>query len=245
LDIDELLATVIRRAAALSGTDNGCLCLLNKKDNKMAMRVGIGFYQPLIAKDCLYNEGLIGKVWASGTPLLIPDYDTWEGRNSSLQSGIHTTVAIPLKSADQTIGVLTLLHVDSIRTFTADDQDLLTHFAELVSIALDNAELYSSAQYLSMHDPLTGLYNRNYFEEELSRLERSRDPGGIIVCDVDNLKVVNDALGHAAGDALLIAVADVLRQAFRGSDIVARIGGDEFAMLLPQQSTHAIQVANY
>lgn len=89
-------------------------------------------------------------------------------------------------------------------------------------------------RYLSTHDALTGLYNRAYFEEEMSRLERGRHfPVSIIMVDVDHLKTVNDSLGHAAGDDLLRRTAQVLKTVFRGEDVVARIGGDEFCVLLP------------
>ncbi len=89
--------------------------------------------------------------------------------------------------------------------------------------------------YLSMHDALTGLYNRAYFDEEMRRLEGSREyPITIISADLDGLKLINDNMGHARGDALLQACADVLRKSLRGYDIVARIGGDEFAVILPR-----------
>ena len=88
--------------------------------------------------------------------------------------------------------------------------------------------------YLSMHDALTGLYNRTFFEEELRRLDLERVPKqtGIIVCDLDSLKFVNDNLGHEAGDLLLVEAATLIRRSFRAEDIVARVGGDEFTVLL-------------
>lgn len=90
-------------------------------------------------------------------------------------------------------------------------------------------------QHLSMHDPLTGLHNRAFFELQLGRLRKSRQfPLAMIMLDVDGLKMVNDSRGHLAGDTLLCQVAQILRQACRKEDVIARLGGDEFALVLAQ-----------
>ncbi|MCG9967372.1 diguanylate cyclase [Pelotomaculum terephthalicicum JT] len=95
---------------------------------------------------------------------------------------------------------------------------------------------------LSLYDSLTGLYNRTYFKHEMQRCERiCPGPLSIIVCDVDGLKLVNDTLGHDRGDALLLAVAGVLKQSLREGDTVARIGGDEFAALLPNCNSSSVE----
>ncbi|MFH2040674.1 MAG: sensor domain-containing diguanylate cyclase, partial [Chloroflexota bacterium] len=98
--------------------------------------------------------------------------------------------------------------------------------------------------YLSTHDGLTGLYNRAYFDDALKRLERGRQfPVSIIMSDVDDLKVTNDQKGHIAGDEVLKQTSRVLLASFRSEDIVARIGGDEFAILMPATSTEIAEKA--
>lgn len=105
-------------------------------------------------------------------------------------------------------------------------------------------EMEEQLRFLSMHDPLTGLYNRAYFEEEMRRLDGPRHrPVSIIVADLDGLKIVNDTLGHDTGDDYLCAAAAVIKSAFREEDCVARVGGDEFAVLLPHADRAAAEAA--
>ena len=99
-------------------------------------------------------------------------------------------------------------------------------------------------QYLSMHDALTGLFNRSYFVESMERLEHGRHfPISILIADVDHLKITNDQQGHAGGDDMLKRVAQVLAIAFRAEDVIARVGGDEFAVLLPHTNAKAAEAA--
>jgi diguanylate cyclase (GGDEF)-like protein/PAS domain S-box-containing protein len=99
-------------------------------------------------------------------------------------------------------------------------------------------------KYMSLRDPLTGLYNRAYFEEGMRHLEGYRFASvGIIICDVDGLKLINDTLGHNAGDSILMATAGIIKNCFRESDVVARVGGDEFAILLPNTEKGVVKTA--
>jgi diguanylate cyclase (GGDEF)-like protein/PAS domain S-box-containing protein len=99
-------------------------------------------------------------------------------------------------------------------------------------------------KYMSLRDPLTGLYNRAYFEEGMRHLESYRFAQvGIIICDVDGLKLINDTLGHNAGDSILMVAANIIKECFRAGDVLARIGGDEFAVLLLNNETTVIETA--
>lgn len=115
--------------------------------------------------------------------------------------------------------------------------DALGQPVALEGISRDITErvlLEENLRHTSLHDALTSLYNRAYFEEEMRRIQNSRTQGGvaIIACDVDGLKLVNDVMGHEEGDRIIKAAAEVLENSFRYSDVVARVGGDEFAVLV-------------
>lgn len=105
-------------------------------------------------------------------------------------------------------------------------------------------QLEERFEYIGMHDALTGLYNRACFEyESLHINEGQQAPVGLIMCDIDGLKIINDTMGHKVGDDMLIAVANILKKSFGERDIVARIGGDEFAVLLPGSSAYEVSEA--
>lgn len=109
---------------------------------------------------------------------------------------------------------------------------------EVVGVSRDithRKKIEAELSYLSFHDQLTGLYNRAYYETELARLDVERNlPLSLILCDVNGLKITNDAFGHQAGDELLMAFGELLRDTLRQDDIMARAGGDEFVVLLPK-----------
>lgn len=113
----------------------------------------------------------------------------------------------------------------------------ITHFIAIKEDITERKRFESQLEFLACHDPLTNLFNRRRFQEELEGLlayaERYNNSGALLFLDIDNFKYVNDMLGHNEGDKLLIALADLMQKRLRETDILARIGGDEFALLLP------------
>jgi len=145
--------------------------------------------------------------------------------------------ALPLLSNGRSLGVLVAL-TPAAEPFDDDDRELLTAFGEQAALALANAHLFQTLLERATSDPLTGLPNRREFDRLLAReLQRSSRYGQIFsvtIIDLDHFKQLNDTRGHAAGDAVLRQTAATIEDVCRASDVAARIGGDEFALLLPE-----------
>ncbi|MGY1425271.1 diguanylate cyclase [Lysobacter sp. A289] len=147
------------------------------------------------------------------------------------------TLCVPLMAQGVSLG---LLHVNGATGGGVEDVQVVEAVAEQLSLAMINLQLRESLRVQSLRDPLTGLYNRRYLEDntqrELQRCQRRGLPLSVIMLDVDNFKRFNDEHGHAAGDALLTAIAQTLQEHTRGEDIVCRYGGEEFTVVMPEAS---------
>jgi diguanylate cyclase (GGDEF)-like protein len=137
----------------------------------------------------------------------------------------------PLIIEQHAVGLIGLANKES--GFTQRDIDFVTALSDIAAVALRNSRNLETLRYLSFHDQLTGFYNRHYFVNEIRRLEGSREyPVAIISADLDNLKSINDTRGHAEGDKYLQTCASLFKETLRGYDLLARVGGDEFALVL-------------
>jgi diguanylate cyclase (GGDEF)-like protein len=145
-------------------------------------------------------------------------------------------MAAPVREEGRVIGSIVVASHRPGRRYGSDDQEVLLAFAEHASLALTDARMVSTALHQAFHDPLTDLPNRALFldrlELGLSRVQRSKSKLAVLFLDIDRFKIVNDSLGHAAGDELLREVAARLVASIRPGDTAARFGGDEFAILL-------------
>jgi diguanylate cyclase (GGDEF)-like protein/putative nucleotidyltransferase with HDIG domain len=160
---------------------------------------------------------------------------------------LRSLCTAPLLFRGRSLGMLVAL-ANAEGGFLPHDVELLQSYAAQAAIALENASLYEAQQQLASRDPLTGLLNHREFQEAVAReLEACRRHGGsmaVVLLDLDDFKRVNDTSGHAAGDSVLVAAAEGLKRASRASDQAFRIGGDEFALVLPRTTARqAIPVA--
>ncbi len=194
------------------------------------------------------GRGACGMAFRSGTACVINDYlgdpRCQAFHAQARKDGTASGASFPLFARGQVVGILVFVATEK-DTFTPEFAELLQRLADNVSFALENfarvdekAQADQRIEYLASHDSLTNLPNRDMFNGMLRRTidaaERYRRQFAVLFIDLDRFKIINDSLGHDAGDMLLVEIGGRLRRALRSSDVVARLGGDEFVVILEE-----------
>jgi len=150
---------------------------------------------------------------------------------------VHAMLVIPLSVDGKLLGAMVVACLDRARACDTAQAEFLQDVAQQVALGMENARLFTALSQMASTDELTRLANRRRFTEslrmEMARMRRSEAPLSLIMADADHLKVINDTHGHPAGDAAIRHVADAIRRGGRETDMAARLGGEEFALLLP------------
>lgn len=249
LELDTLLWTILRGAAGFMEMPIGRIALYDKRNGRMTLNAHIG----------LENRGVMCNVWTVEPGGLT---DQLLGRNeiyylediAQVNDGVSdlasckdfvahhdvcSLVFIPLVTKSSIHGILQLY--DYIpRTFDKNRVSQISVLASFASISIENAKLHEETHRMAIHDALTGLNNRRYFDkvlpQEYERAQRDGLPFSLIMIDVDNFKQFNDTYGHHVGDRILATIGRVLTRTVRNIDFAFRYGGEEFVVILPETS---------
>jgi diguanylate cyclase (GGDEF)-like protein len=229
IDMDEVLGRTLEAGTRLDGVDAALIRIDERGDEG-----------PTVAAHGLAADGaeaIAGPPDGSPARAIEVSYRYAAGTDDP-KGLIHGGLAVPLEESGSRIGYLAVYSRSAGRRFDEEDVRQLEELSERAAPAIENAQRFREARQLADLDALTGLHNRRYFHEtlarECARAHRYNRRLGLVIFDIDDFKVVNDRIGHLAADAVLAEAAARVREVVRTADVPCRVGGDEFAVILPE-----------
>ncbi len=237
IDLDEVLSRTLEAAGALPGADAALLMLPDQQGGKpLVATLGLSVEEAERHAITGPPDGRLARSISMSYT-----YPELERQATEREDGvIHAGLAVPLPGETSTLGYLTVFTRTKGHQYSDDDVRQLETLALRAGPAIENARRFREARQLADLDALTGLHNRRYFHEtlarECSRAHRYERKLSLIIFDLDDFKEINDRIGHLAGDSVLSEAAERVRDVVRTADIACRVGGDEFAVILPESS---------
>jgi diguanylate cyclase (GGDEF)-like protein len=238
--LQDVFDAVTAGAHGLLGDEIVGLRLRDRSDSSMLQVVSVHGLPDQVAwrlwRTPLTESGAAGQAVLRDEVVVFDRYaDAPAGIRELAENGVCTAMAAPVRDGGEVIGGLVVASRRPGRSYTATDRALLAAYAEHVGVAIADARAVDGLEQ-GFRDPLTGLASRALFNDRLAHAlacaERDQTRTSVVTVDIDRFQSINDSLGHAVGDQLLAAVGERLRGCVRTTDTVARLGADEFAMLL-------------
>jgi len=235
IDLDEVLTRTLDAAGAMPGVDAALARLDNDGATPIIATLGL-------TTDEAQRQAIAGP---PGGPdarsiSLVYQYPAEMVSNDGATNLIHSGLAVPIQTEGGSIGFIAVFSRSRSHTWSEDEVRELEELALRAGPAIENAKRFREARQLADLDALTGLHNRRFFHEtlgrEVARAQRYDRQLALIVLDLDDFKAINDRIGHLAGDAVIAESAERVRDVVRSADIACRVGGDEFAVILPEST---------